>query len=100
MVGDEHLHTQTMPLKTPAPNTRPTTKREWIGPTYVGKAGFLTQEEKQLLSEGRVTCTQDNIPALGERAIRFVRSYENRHLVEFTLKADKVINRWVNHDEP
>ncbi|KAI9313500.1 hypothetical protein BX666DRAFT_1977071 [Dichotomocladium elegans] len=50
--------------------------------------GYLSEEERKAVREGKMQCSSRNIPALGPRAEEVVRSYEVRFMVYVDL--------WVN----
>ncbi|GAA5811425.1 hypothetical protein MFLAVUS_004862 [Mucor flavus] len=93
IVGTEHLTTNTPKSINGQPEPlKNTSKTDWIRPLIVGNNGFLTTEERNAIKQGRAVCSYDNIPALGERAITFVRSYEEPALVRWTVRKDKELN--------
>lgn len=71
-------------------------KTNWLRPNVVGLNGFLSPEERDAIKQGRAICSEDHIPALGDRAINFVRSYEIPELVRWTVQMNKRINHYVN----
>ncbi|KAI8085886.1 uncharacterized protein B0P05DRAFT_635838 [Gilbertella persicaria] len=61
------------------------------------KEGFLTPEEKKAVIEGKMFCSYDNIHAMGIRAKTFVRSYEFKWMVQWTLENDPKLNCYYNY---
>ncbi|KAI9249344.1 hypothetical protein EDC94DRAFT_327283 [Helicostylum pulchrum] len=96
IVGTGHLTTNTPESINGKPEPlKNTVKTDWIRPSIVGNNGFLTTEERNAIRNGTAVCSYDNIPALGERAISFVRSYEVPGLVRWTVQTDKKLNALV-----
>lgn len=73
-------------------------KIEWIRPRCVGSGGFLTSEEKEAIKQGKAMCSYDNIPAVGVRAVSYIRSYEISSLVRWTVQMDAKINHQVKEN--
>lgn len=60
------------------------------------KGGFLTEEEKRLVRQGKMCCSHRNIPVLGPRAEEIVRSYEIMTLVRWIVPFDRWMNKHVS----
>ncbi|RUS19391.1 hypothetical protein BC937DRAFT_87566 [Endogone sp. FLAS-F59071] len=54
--------------------------------------GYLDPEARRLVRRGMRKCNADDIPAVGPRAERMVRSYEWAWLVRITLALEKITN--------
>ncbi|KAG2236596.1 hypothetical protein INT48_000150 [Thamnidium elegans] len=101
IVGTGHLATNTpKPINGKLEPLKKSAKTDWIRPSIVGNNGFLTTEERNAIKQGRAVCSYDNIPALGDRAINFVRSYEVPVLVRWTVRTDKKLNTLYNRYLP
>ncbi|KAI9365695.1 hypothetical protein BD770DRAFT_77749 [Pilaira anomala] len=75
-------------------------KTNWLRPNVVGLNGFLSPEERDAIKQGRAICSEDHIPALGDRAVNFVRSYEIPELVRWTVQINKRINHHYDYYLP
>ncbi|CAO3653460.1 unnamed protein product [Mucor hiemalis] len=101
VVGNAHLNYNQKDPKTQTqftPST--TTKPQWAPRSYIGGDKPLTPEEVQKIFEGKATCSYDNIPALGRRAVTVVRSYEIPYLVSWVLELDGPLNDYYNRYLP
>lgn len=97
MVGNAHLNYNQKDPKTQTQFTpSSTTKSQWAPRSYIGGDKPLTPEEVQKIFEGKATCSYDNIPALGRRAVTVVRSYEIPYLVSWVLELDGPLNDYVS----
>lgn len=99
MVGNAHLNYDEKDSKTPAqfpPSA--TTTSQWATRSFIGGNVPLTAEEIQSIYEGKAMCSHDNIPAVGQRAVTFVRSYEIPFLVSWVLRMDGPLNEYVSID--
>ena len=58
--------------------------------------GFLSEQERKMILQGKMHCAHRNIPALGPRADEVVRSYELRMMVRWIVPADRWLNKHVS----
>lgn len=104
VVGNAHLNHKSFDqkdAKTPAqftPST--TTKSQWVTRSFIGGNVPLTAEEVQSVYDGKAMCSHENIPAIGQRAVSFVRSYEIPFLVSWVLRMDGPLNDYYNRYFP
>ncbi|KAI9269064.1 hypothetical protein BDA99DRAFT_503435 [Phascolomyces articulosus] len=62
--------------------------------------GFLTEEEKRLVRQGRMQCSHKNIPILGPRAYEVVRPGELMFMVRWIIRFDKWVNGYYHRWKP
>lgn len=58
--------------------------------------GFLSEQEREKILQGKMHCAHRNIPVLGPRADEVVRSYEIRVMVRWIVPADRWLNKHVS----
>lgn len=58
--------------------------------------GFLSEQEREMILQGKMHCAHRNIPALGPRADEVVRSYELSVMVRWIVPADRWLNKHVS----
>ena len=58
--------------------------------------GFLTEEERQLIRQGQMRCSHQNIPLVGPRAEEVVRSSEVKFMVRWIIPFDRQMNKYVS----
>ena len=59
--------------------------------------GFLTEEERQLVRQGQMRCSHENIPLVGPRAEEVVRSSELQFMVRWIIPFDRRMNKYVKY---
>lgn len=58
--------------------------------------GFLSEQEREKILQGKMHCAHRNIPVLGPRADEVVRSYEIRVMVRWIVPVDRWLNKHVS----
>ncbi|KAI8146467.1 hypothetical protein BJV82DRAFT_388016 [Fennellomyces sp. T-0311] len=80
-------------LQKPSTRSVSTARRREATPLAgLQKGGFLTEQERILVRQGRMRCSHENIPILGPRGQEVVKSYELAFMVRWIIPFD----RWMN----